>query len=161
MLQDVGSLFKSLDNNIFFFWLMFNGAINSIGKYFLIWYIEDLADENASCYQDPWIKTLQGLTGFLQCVGQTIFFYASGWIIKKLGYTNVRNTVLIVSAIRFYCYSLLSNPWMVLPIELLSGFIFAIFYSAMTSYAYKVSLPGTEATLQVWRNGYFYKFDLQ
>ena len=51
---------------------------------------------------------------------------------------------------RFFLYSLLSNPWMALPIELLNGITFGIFYSTMASYASILAPPGTEATMQVF-----------
>jgi len=56
--------------------------------------------------------------------------------------------VLFGFSLRFILYSLLTNPWWVLPIELLNGVTFGIFYSTMASYASIVAPPGTEATLQ-------------
>lgn len=56
--------------------------------------------------------------------------------------------VLLSFGIRFILYSVLSNPWMCLPIELLQGVTFGLFYSTMASYASILSVPGTEATVQ-------------
>lgn len=96
------------------------------------------------------IKTLEGLVMGIQCFGGELpFFFLSGKIIKKIGHVNAMSLVLLGFGVRFLLYSALVNPWWVLPIELLNGITFGIFYSTMTSYASIVALPGTEATIQV------------
>jgi len=40
------------------------------------------------------------------------------------------------------------DPWWVLPIELLQGFTFGLFYATMVSYGSMVAPPGTETTMQ-------------
>lgn len=57
--------------------------------------------------------------------------------------------VLFTFGVRFLLYSVLTNPWLVLPIELMNGITFGIFYATMASYANIISPPGTEATIQV------------
>lgn len=44
--------------------------------------------------------------------------------------------VLGAFGLRFIIYSLLTNPWHILPVELLQGVTYGIFYSNMASYAY-------------------------
>lgn len=56
--------------------------------------------------------------------------------------------ILIVMGIRLFSYSLLSDPWYVLPIELLNGLTLGVYWSAMASYAYLVAPPGATSTLQ-------------
>lgn len=56
--------------------------------------------------------------------------------------------VLFAFGIRFLMYSFLTNPWYILPVELLQGVTYGIFYSNMASYAYVVSPPGSAATVQ-------------
>lgn len=86
----------------------------------------------------------------IQCFGGELpFFFLSGWILKKIGHINAMSLVLVGFGVRFLLYSVLSNPWWVLPIELLNGVTFGLFYSTMTSYASIVAPVGTEATLQV------------
>ena len=43
---------------------------------------------------------------------------------------------------------MLTNPWWCLPVELLNGLTFGIFYATMASYASIVAPPGTETTIQ-------------
>lgn len=61
--------------------------------------------------------------------------------------------VLLTFGVRFLLYSVLKNPWLVLPIELMNGITFGIFYATMASYANIISPPGTEATIQVGFEG--------
>lgn len=87
----------------------------------------------------------------VQCfMGELPFFFLSGRIIKRIGHINAMSLVLLGFGIRFLLYSILSNPWWVLPIEMLNGITFGIFYATMASYASIVAPPGTEATLQVY-----------
>lgn len=96
------------------------------------------------------MKTLQGLVMGIQCFGGELpFFFLSGWILKKIGHIHATSLVLLGFGLRFLLYSLLINPWYVLPIEFLNGITFGIFYSTMASYASIVAPAGTEATLQV------------
>lgn len=106
------------------------------------------------CNQTTWMKTLQGLAMGIQCFGGELpFFFISGRLLKKIGHIHAMSLVLIGFGVRFLLYSVLSNPWWVLPIELLNGVTFGLFYSTMTSYASIVAPTGTEATLQVrWFN---------
>lgn len=96
------------------------------------------------------MKTLQGIALGIQCFGGELpFFFISGWVIKKLGHVNAMTMVLFTFGIRLFLYSLLTNPWWVLPIELMQGITFGIFYATMTMYANIVAPNGTAATLQV------------
>jgi hypothetical protein len=56
--------------------------------------------------------------------------------------------VLGAFGVRFLIYSVLTNPWTILPVELFQGITYGIFYSNMASYAYVVSPPGSAATVQ-------------
>jgi len=56
--------------------------------------------------------------------------------------------VLAAFGVRFLMYSFLTNPWTFLPVELLQGVTYGVFYSTMVSYANKISPPGTAATVQ-------------
>lgn len=82
--------------------------------------------------------------------GDLPFFFISGWFINKIGLINCMSLVLLMFGVRLNLYSFLSNPWWILPIELLQGITFALFYSTMTTYATIIAPSGTSATLQVY-----------
>lgn len=105
---------------------------------------------NFSCGHQELMKTLQGVALGVQCFGGEIpFFFISGWLVNKIGHINAMTMVLFAFGIRLCLYSVLTNPWWVLPIELMQGVTFALFYATMATYANIVAPHGTAATLQV------------
>ncbi|XP_055690284.1 major facilitator superfamily domain-containing protein 6 isoform X2 [Lutzomyia longipalpis] len=148
IIRDVGAIFASVRIVIFFLWCVAVGLCTALVWNFLFWHLEDLASAHDGNHVE-WIKTLQGLAMGIQCFGGELpFFFLSGWILKKIGHVHAMSLVLLGFGVRFLLYSTLTNPWWVLPIELLNGITFGIFYSTMASYASIVAPPGTEATLQ-------------
>lgn len=84
----------------------------------------------------------------VQCFGGEVpLFFWSGWIIKQLGHVNCMSLVLGVFALRFFAYSILTNPVWVLAIELTNGINFGLAYAVLVSYANVIALPGTESTM--------------
>lgn len=84
----------------------------------------------------------------IQCfAGEVPFFFWSGSIIKRLGHLNCMSLVLGVFAIRFFAYSILTNPVWVLAIELTNGITFGLAYAVLMSYASIIAVPGTENTM--------------
>lgn len=146
--KDVSKLFLSVRVVVFFVWCISIGLCTALVWNFLFWHLEDLSAKHAGCEGNS-IKTLEGFVMAVQCFGGELpFFFLSGWILKKIGHVNSMSLVLLGFAARFILYSFLDNPWYVLPIELLDGVTFGMFYSTMASYASIVAPAGSEATLQ-------------
>lgn len=151
ILKDVGEILKSFRVIVFFLWCVVVGLGTAMVWNFLFWHLEDLAAEG-ECDYAAYMKTLQGLVMGIQCFGGELpFFFISGKLLKKIGHVHAMSLVLLGFGVRFYLYSLLSNPWYVLPVELLNGVTFGVFYATMASYASIVAPLGTEATMQVTR----------
>lgn len=149
---DEPSLFRELLNVIkegrvlvFAWWCIGAGMCTGVIWNFLFWYSEDLA---ASSHV-TWSKTLQGLMTGVQCfLGELPFNFVSGTVLKKLGHINVMSLVLLIYAIRFMAYSIISNAWLFLILELLHGPSFGLCWPTMVSYGDKVTPSGTKATMQ-------------
>lgn len=149
ILKDVGQIFTSFRVVVFFLWCIVVGLGTAMVWNFLFWHLEDLGTQEGCDYGDR-MKTLQGLVMGIQCFGGELpFFFISGKLLKKIGHVHAMSLVLLGFGVRFFLYSLLKNPWYVLPVELLNGVTFGVFYATMASYASIVAPPGTEATLQV------------
>ncbi|XP_052843868.1 major facilitator superfamily domain-containing protein 6-B isoform X1 [Drosophila gunungcola] len=147
IVKDVGQMFLSLRCVIFFLWCVAIGLGTALIWNFLFIYLEQLDKAFEGC--DSSIKTLEGLVMGIQCFGGELpFFFLSGWILKKIGHINAMSMVLFGFGVRFILYSMLQNPWYILPIELMNGVTFGLFYATMASYASIVAPPGTEATMQ-------------
>lgn len=145
MMRDLSALFKSVRVVVFFVWCIVAGLGCAMVWNFLFWHVESIANCQATN-----ISTLLGVLMFVQCfAGEVPFFFYSGWILQKFGHVNVMSAVLAGYAIRFTFYAYLTDPWWFIPVEVLNGLTFGLFYSTMTSYAAIIAPAGTDATLQV------------
>ncbi|XP_059489344.1 major facilitator superfamily domain-containing protein 6-A isoform X2 [Neocloeon triangulifer] len=148
IVHDIGRLLSQLRINIFLLWCITVGLSTGLLWGFLFWHLEELAAAQG-CSSLEWIKTLEGLVMGVQCFGGELpFFFISSWVLKKIGHIHAMSMVLFGFGLRFFLYFWLVDPWWVLPIELLNGVTFGIFYATMASYASKIAPPGTEATVQ-------------
>lgn len=148
IVRDVGKLLSELRIVIFILWCIAVGLSTGLQWNFLFWHLEDLATSQG-CEMLQWIKTIEGLVMGVQCFGGELpFFFLSGRILRKIGHIHAMSLVLFAFGVRFLIYSILTNPWWCLPVELFQGFTFGLFYATMASYASIVAPPGTEATVQ-------------
>lgn len=154
--RDVGRLLCRVRILVFASWCVFVGMCTGLLWNFLFWFIEELAGRyETGCGEDMRIKTLEGvIMGMQTLVGEVPFFFLSGWFLNRVGHVHCMNLVLFGLGVRFMLYSVLTNPWWILPVELLHGLTFGLFYATMTSYASIIAPPGTEATVQVWNAHY-------
>uniref|UniRef100_A0A182MVN7 Major facilitator superfamily associated domain-containing protein n=1 Tax=Anopheles culicifacies TaxID=139723 RepID=A0A182MVN7_9DIPT len=149
ILKDVGKIFVNFRIVVFFCWCVLIGFGTALIWNFLFWHLEDLASAQEGCGHSTWIKTLEGIIMSIQTFGGELpFFFLSGWILKKIGHIHAMSLVLLGFGVRFLLYSLLTDPWYVIPIEFMNGITFGLFYATMASYASIVAPPGTEATMQ-------------
>jgi predicted MFS family arabinose efflux permease len=106
IIKDVVKIFQSLRVIVFFLWCVCIGFGTAMVWNFLFWHLEDLEGCSAS------MKTLQGLVMGIQCFGGEVpFFFLSGKLLKKIGHINAMNLVLAGFVLRFFLYSILTNPW--------------------------------------------------
>lgn len=117
-------------------------------SYQIFRYMDDFVSANNDPSQQLWLKSLQGLVQGVQCFGGEIpFYFMSGWIIKKIGQNNCMALVLGALAIRMYLYTVIRNPFWIIPIELLNGVSYALGCSVMMLYIKAISPPDTINTI--------------
>ena len=137
---------------VFLVWCFGCGLLTSVIWQWLLWYLSDLASKGSTSSCDAsqsWVTTLLGINMAVQCfVGEVPMFFLSGWVLRNLGHSHTMSLVLLAFSLRFFLYSLLSDPWFSLPIELLNGVTFGLCYAAMTGYAHTIAPEGMEATVQ-------------
>ncbi|CAI6371734.1 unnamed protein product [Macrosiphum euphorbiae] len=148
IVSNVKKLFSKLRVLAFFLWVVLFGMLCPIVWYYLYVYTEELAN----LYHPetkPYIKTIQGLALSIECfLGDFPFFFLSSYVIKLIGHMNSFSLMFFGFAVRFFLYSIITNPVWVLPVEILNGVTFALAYSAATSYAALIAPAGAEGTLQ-------------
>ncbi|XP_063865888.1 major facilitator superfamily domain-containing protein 6-B-like [Scylla paramamosain] len=131
------------------------GASLGIVWIFKLMLVEDVALAWNSDF--PALKLLQGLVlGIETFGGEVPFFFLSGVIIERLGYTGVLIVSVLSTGLRCSLYYTVSNPWCFLPIELLNGLSYSVFHSVMGAYASHIAPPGAQATVQsVFRSTFY------
>ncbi|KFM80168.1 Major facilitator superfamily domain-containing protein 6, partial [Stegodyphus mimosarum] len=144
--KDVGSLLCKFKVVAFMLSVLVIGSFTALLWSFLFWHLVTLGAN----------KIILGVVPAVQCfIGELPFFFFSGKIISKLGHFNILTVNFISFGVRFIAYSFIKNPWLVLPIELLQGSTYGLFYANMASFAHMAALPGTEATVQGLVGGAF------
>lgn len=100
------------------------------------------------CDRQKWTKTIQGFSQGLQCFGGEMpVFFCSGWIIKKIGHQHCMSTVLFAFIVRFFVYSVMTNPFFAMVVEILNGATYALGRAVVVSYSRDNSPPGTHNTV--------------
>lgn len=131
--------------------VMFLFALTCLGfmlgacETFLFWYLQDHLGNT--------LLIVPGATLLVSCMVETVFLFASGPIILKLGHLNCIYLGFVSFGIRFMCYSFLSNAWQILAVEVLYGLNMGLVLAAATSYSSILAPHGTAPTLQALIRG--------
>ncbi|GBM03828.1 Major facilitator superfamily domain-containing protein 6-A [Araneus ventricosus] len=144
--RDIGQIFSSCHTVAFATCVYIIGGLTGLIWNYQFWYLEDLGAT----------QTLMGLCVAVQClIAEMPFFFFAGWFIKTFGYFACIIGSFAAFTLRLGLYYILENPWLILPIEILHGLTFAVFYASMTGYASDNAPPGTEATMMGILGGLF------
>lgn len=93
-----------------------------------------------------WIKTIQGVAVGIQCTSEMPVLFFSGWIIKRIGHWNCMALGMFVFAVRFYLYSIITDPIWFLPVELTNGVTFGLCFAVFVSYTRIIAPPDSVTT---------------
>ncbi|XP_072383960.1 major facilitator superfamily domain-containing protein 6-like isoform X2 [Diabrotica undecimpunctata] len=149
LFQDVVEVFLNIKVNVFFVWCICMGANSAVIWQFLYWLIEDLLLVNTKCDLKYYVKTLEGLVQTVETIlGEIPFFFLSGKIFATIGHNNAMSLIILGIGIRFTLYTVISNPWWFLPVELFNGIDVGLSFACMASYASVIAPPGTQTTMQ-------------
>ena len=107
-------------------------------RVFLFWHLKDLGGT----------QILFSIMTAINCVAEVTLYFLSTKLISYLGTIGVLYLGLTCYSIRLFYYASVSNPWTVLPVELLSGITTAAVWAAMMSYVGTHSVKGASITLQ-------------
>ena len=116
----------------------FMGVGHGMSHSFLNWFLEDLGAT----------KTLMGVAVICRSTFDLLTFFVAGSLIKAVGQIKIMICALISYGIAFTLYSLLTDPWWVLPIEMLVGCTYAASWSACTSYMAGAASSDSVTTIQ-------------
>lgn len=109
----------------------FMGCGNGLIFTFLYWHLEDLGGP----------PTLFGVASLIDHISEIVCYFHVEYLIQKIGHVRVLYIGLAGNVLRFVGISLLSNPWYVLPFEILQGITHAAVWASCTSYIGKIAPP--------------------
>ncbi|XP_045457180.1 major facilitator superfamily domain-containing protein 6-A [Melitaea cinxia] len=123
------------------------GTFDSFMIYYTFWFLEELAEETNSMAK---IKLIEGVVIAAQSfIGELLFFFFSGKIIKRWGYGTTITFCLFCYSLRLVLISIIQHPWHLVFIEgVMQGPTYALCYSAIVGYAARVAPGGYSATVQ-------------
>ncbi|XP_035658690.1 major facilitator superfamily domain-containing protein 6-like isoform X1 [Branchiostoma floridae] len=105
---------------------------------FLFWHLHDLGGT----------YILFGIASALNHISEITAYLVSYWLISHLGHVKILCLGLAGTVVRFITYSFLTNPWLVLPLELLQGVTHASIWAACTSYIGQTTPSGLRSSAQ-------------
>ncbi|XP_050559509.1 major facilitator superfamily domain-containing protein 6 [Spodoptera frugiperda] len=132
---------------VFIIFAVVAGTFDSFIIYYMFWFLEELAEQTGHTAK---IKLIEGVVVAAESlIGELLFFFFSGRIIKRFGYGTTLTVSLLCYGIRMFCISLIQNPWHLVFVEgILQGPTYALCYSTIVGYAAHVAPEGYSATVQ-------------
>ncbi len=118
--------------------IFIGGLVMSIEMSFLFLYMDRLGAS----------KTLMGLSLAVSTVSELPVWFFANRLITRLGTRKVLVLSLLACAAQGFGYSLMTNPLVVLPIQLLHGLAFSASWAAGVAYSGEIAPEGMGATAQ-------------
>lgn len=128
--------FNNLDYILFAFLAFFTGLGTGLTESFLFVHLIHIGAT----------PLLLVVTTAVQSISKVTFFCLTPTLILKYGYFPIIYAGMFTSVVTFFYYSFLVAPWMVVPIEILSGISHSCVWAALVSYV--GAPPKIGATLQ-------------
>lgn len=128
---------------MFLFTALYLGFLMAFIKTFLFWHLKDLGGP----------QLLFSIISAVNCCAEVSMYFMSSRLIECIGHAKVLYLGLICYAIRLLYYAFISNPWLVLPVEILPGITTAAVWAACLSYVSLNSIPGAKTTMQCILHG--------
>ena len=110
---------------IFYILVFIMGVATTVIYGYLFLYIDDLGGS----------ETLMGISLVCTVATEIPFFFYSGKFLELFGEEFLILSAMVAYVIRVLGYSILQNPWWVLPLELLHGLTFGAMYAAGIHYS--------------------------
>ena len=121
------------------------GILNAFTKTFLFWHLKDLGGT----------QLLFSVIAAVNCFAEVSVYVISDRVITHLGHTRVIYLASAGFAVRCLWYSFLTNPWFVLPLEIMPGITNALAWVAMMSYVNEISTTDNSTTHQGILYGFY------
>jgi len=116
---------------IFLLAILFSGCCFGFLFHFVNWYIDDKGGSTL----------VMGAAGAARELGEMTFFFLGGTCVRFLGHMNSMAICLLCYAACFYWFSIITVPWMAVPLEALDGSIYGLVWCTSISYMSSLGAP--------------------
>jgi PPP family 3-phenylpropionic acid transporter len=103
-------------------------------------------------------KTLMGFALTISTISEIPALFFSDQLLRRFGARGMLIIAMTTIGLRLTCYSLTTQPWVILVIQLCHGLTFAAIYTAGVNYAYQIAPTGMKATTQGMFTGTYMGF---
>lgn len=128
-------MFKTFRNGVFLVTLFLFGFFHSLHYSFLFWYLQDLGGT----------PVLFSIILLMYCLAEVVTYFLSGHLVDAIGQEGMICLAFACYTARFLMYTYLTDPWFVIPMELVQGITYGGVWSIAAVY---VNAP-PEATSMV------------
>ncbi|XP_055331683.1 major facilitator superfamily domain-containing protein 6-like [Paramacrobiotus metropolitanus] len=135
--SNVGKLFRNPKITVFVIMMFLAGCAWGFLETFLFWFMKDIGASTL----------LMGMTNTVSGLSAVPVVLASTLLIKFFGHTKIIMFCLAIYGCRFLSYSVIYEPYHVLPVEILEAFTTSLFGVVSSVYCGKIA-PDYLATLQ-------------
>ncbi|XP_062588528.1 major facilitator superfamily domain-containing protein 6-like [Saccostrea cucullata] len=139
-------LFCSIHYASWLFVAFFMGVSNGLIWGFLYWHLENIGAT----------QLLVGIGSVVSCTSEALMFLVVFYIFKHISYSTFMVLGLLGYICRFCVFASVTNPWLVLPVEIFQGCTYAGVWSAMTAYMCSAVPQENLATMQGILHGVYW-----
>ena len=137
-------LFVDCQHVCFIITLLCSGTAMGFTHTFLFWHLHDMGGS----------QFLFSIIAAVQCISEVFMYFVSGYLILKIGCDSVLYIGLLANVLRLFAYSVITQPFYSIPLEVLQGISSASIWTAAICY---VGLnEGVQVTLQAMLHGIYW-----
>jgi len=144
--KDVLRIFLTPNYFAAVFAAFYAGLGMGLARVFLFWHLEDLGAP----------PSLFGISSAVDHLSETMTYFFIDTLLQHVSHVQIIYAGLLINFVRFVCISMLVNPWLILPLDILQGFSHAGVWAALTSYLSKAAPKGYKAAVQGILQGFYY-----
>ena len=144
--RDVIHIFLTPNYTATVFAAFYAGLGMGLTRVFLFWHLEDLGAP----------PSLFGISSAVDHLSETLTYFFIDSLLQRVSHVQIIYAGLLINFIRFLLISMIVNPWLILPLDILQGFSHAGVWAALTSYLSKAAPKGYKAAVQGILQGFYY-----
>ena len=138
------TLFADCQHLCFILTLLCSGTAMGFTHTFLFWHLHDMGGS----------QFLFSIIAAVQCTSEVFMYFVSGYLILKIGCDSVLYIGILANVLRLFAYSVITQPFYSVPLEILQGISSASIWTAAVCY---VGLnEGVQVTLQAILHGIYW-----